>query len=99
MKTFFSTLFAILVAAAIIWFVISLRDAGVAGVKRKEQMRQIELEGAESHDEMLWNARMRETRNQFDPDGRKLKARLDQIREASEAGKPIPPSPFESGSP
>jgi hypothetical protein len=92
-------LFAILVAAAIIWFVISVRNEGVTHMKRTEQNRQISLDAAIAHEQMLWNAQMSRTHNQFDPSADKLKARLSQIREASEAGKPIPPSPFTPTSP
>jgi hypothetical protein len=94
-KTFFSLLFAILVAAVIIWFVMSARNAGVAHIHQREQMRQIEIDRANAEAEAEWSD-MRRANPQFDPTMEKYKARLFQIKEASEAGKPIPPSRFKT---
>ena len=89
-STFLSTLFAILVAAAIIWFVAAVYQAREHETARRERIRQITLENELSNAHTEWDEQMR--RNpQFDPNGDKLTARLRQIREASETGKPIPP--------
>ena len=98
MKTFFSVLCAILVAAAILYVIASVSSSGNARQRTNERTRQIQLQSDFEHEKALWGAEMDRTHNQFDPHGEKLTARLIEIREASEAGKPIPPSPFSSPS-
>ena len=94
MKAFFSTLIAILVAAAIIGLAFFVYGAREDADRRQAKISQIVLDGELSHAQSEWDAEMR--RNpQFDPNGDKLVARLRQIREASETGRPIPPSPSE----
>ena len=92
MKAFFSTLLAILVAAAIIWFVRAVYQSWEQETAQREQIRQITLKNELSNAQTEWDEHRR--RNpQFDPNYDKLTARLREIREASEAGKPIPPNP------
>ena len=47
MKTFFSTLAAILVAALIIWFVMSINQSRTESIKRSKEMRQIAVKQGE----------------------------------------------------
>jgi len=94
MKTFFSALCAILVAAAILYVIASVSSNGNVRARTNERTRQIQLQSDSEHEQMLWSAEMSRTHNQIDPSGEKLTARLIEIKEASEAGKPIPPSPF-----
>lgn len=91
MKAFFGTLFAILVAAGIIWVVALSYRAREASSRQRAKISQITLDSELSHAQTEWNAQQRKN-PQFDPNGDKLVARLRQIREASEAGKPIPPN-------
>jgi hypothetical protein len=95
MKIFLSTLSAILVAAIIIWFVVSAHNARVASAIQREELRKITLEGELQHANAEWNEQMRRD-PQFDPNGEKVRSRLREIREASENGKPIPPNPWQS---
>ena len=97
MKTFVSTLCAILVAAAIIWFVASVYRAREASEKQAEEMRQLTLNSEIGQAEREWNEQTRRD-PQFDPNADKLTKRLIEIREASEAGKPIPPNPWQADS-
>jgi hypothetical protein len=91
MKVFFSTLSAILVAALIIWAVAtaySLRE-------QDAHTRQIILKGELQRMSDEW-AEQASKDPQFDPRMEKLQARRREIEEASEAGKPIPPNPWQS---
>jgi hypothetical protein len=89
MKMFFSTLAAILVAAAIIWFITSAHNARVEDARTDAFILNAELDQAGRE----WAQRESRDSN-FDPNMEKLQARYREIREASAAGKPIPPSPW-----
>lgn len=93
MKAFFSTLSAILAAAAIICFSAFLYHSYEAKLKLDEEIRRMNLNTELRHARTEWDEQM--TKNpKFDPNGEKLTARLQEIREASENDKPIPPSPW-----
>ncbi len=97
MKVFFTTLSAILVAAIIIWLVVSAHNARVAvasAIQREELLKTI-LQGELQHANAEWKEQMRRD-PQFDPKGKKVRARLREISEASVNGKPIPPNPWQS---
>jgi hypothetical protein len=80
MKTFFSVLFAILVAAGIIWFIASLYQARQQVETRREHVRELTLDGEMRQAQVEWDEQMR--RNpQFDPNAEKLRARLREIKE------------------
>jgi len=85
----------ILVAAIIIWFVVSAHNARVASAIQREELRKIILERELQHANAEWNEQMRRD-PQFDPKGKKIRSRLREIKEASENGKPIPPNPWQS---
>src|SRR5437867_3292959 len=97
MKIFLSTLSAILVAAIIIWFVVSAHNArvAVASAIQRDELRKITLQRELQHANAEWNEQMRRD-PQFDPKGKKIRSRLREIKEASENGKPIPPNPWQS---
>jgi len=84
MKTFFSTLAAILVAAIIIWFVGSAFRAREAYKKNEEEIRRITLKSELSNAQTEWEQKVGP---RLDPNAEQLVARLRQIREASEAPK------------
>ena len=97
MKVFFTTLSAILVAAIIIWFVVSAHNArvAVASAIQREELRKTILQGELQHANAKWKEQMRRD-PQFDPKAEKIRARLREIKEASDNGKPIPPNPWQS---
>jgi hypothetical protein len=92
LKTFFAVLFAILIAAIIIGFCIFSWRGIEARTRYSAYMKQLQLDNAISEEKSLWTERMAEPR--FDPNGQKLADRLRELQEASDAGKPFPPSPF-----
>ncbi len=89
MKIFFSTLAAILVAAAIIGLVLYGYNVRKNAVEQDETTRQIILQGELSNAETEWGQKVGP---RLDPMAEQLSARMREIRDASEAGKPIPPS-------
>ncbi len=97
MKIFLSTLSAILVAAIIIWFVVSAHNArvAVASAIQRDELRKITLQRELQHANAEWKEQMRRD-PQFDPKAEKMRSRLREIKEASENGKPIPPNPWQS---
>jgi len=94
-KVFLSTLSVILVAAIIIWFVVSAHNARVASAIQREELRKIILERELQHANAEWKEQMGRD-PQFDPRAKKIRARLREIKEASDAGKPIPPNPWQT---
>jgi len=97
MKIFLSTLSAILVAAIIIWFVVSAHNArvAVASAMQREELRKIILARELQHANAEWKEQMGRD-PQFDPRAKKIRARLREIKEASDAGKSIPPNPWQT---
>ncbi len=97
MKIFLSTLSAIFVAAIIIWFVVSAHNArvAVASAMQREELRKVILSRELQHANAEWKEQMGRD-PQFDPRAKKIRARLSEIKEASDAGKPIPPNPWQT---
>jgi hypothetical protein len=91
MKTFFSTLPAILTAALILWLAISIYQSRNESLRQSEEIHRLTLDVDLGQAQMEWNQQMRQN-PQFDPDAQELKARLIQIRQAHETGKPVPPN-------
>jgi hypothetical protein len=95
MKVFWSTLAAILVAAAIIGFVMAASRAHENAQKLNADIRRIraDTEGQRAFNE--WYDRSSKD-PQFDPNHEKLLARMREVKDAIDNEKPIPPNPWQT---
>jgi len=66
-----------------------------ASAIQRDELRKITLQRELQHANAEWKEQMRRD-PQFDPKGKKVRARLREISEASVNGKPIPPNPWQS---
>jgi hypothetical protein len=89
MKTFFATLAAILVAAAIIGTAVGIYRANERETRDRVEIQQLALDSEIHSAQREWERRMNEN-PQYDPKAEKLSARLREIKQANESGKTAP---------
>ena len=96
MKVFLSTLGAILAAAVIIGFVFAVAYTYQARVKWDAEGRQVKQDIEFRTAEREYWEQKRKNPNFDEYDGQKLLARMAEIKDAIDNGKPIPPSHWQT---